>query len=241
MNSVSSRDLLSCDKEKIDIFSKYFERMIIGSTFVFLDIEKLSDKNKLKYVRSIFDMPKDIELCDSIAYVWINVVFEYDIENIISYVKFFKEMGCKFCWHHLQKKFMKIFENEELRLCYNEEIFKDLHSTIYSRKHNFGCVCGSGKIKYYGLLETLVINSRGINIDSFISCGGITYEEHLSYIDSQINDLILWKVPFVDDDESYYPISDFDEILRDAYKSKNLDDKVEQIIDRVKRQIELWK
>ena len=168
---------------------------------------------------------------DKLAYVWVNTVCYHDIENVISYVKFFKQRGCKFCWHHLQTfGFTQggFCENEDLKSSYNKEIFMDLPDD-----DKFKCVCK--KIhKSHSLLDMLVIASRGINVDTYTDYGKqISYNDHLSNINKYIDELILWQVPFSEDPDSYYPISLFGDLLKDAFESKNLDDQVEKTINRV--------
>lgn len=85
------------------------------------------------------------------------------------------------------------------------------------------CVCDGGRkwgewlrtgtkdsSRHYGLLEQFVSDSRSINVNM------LSHEKSMSGLEYELEDLIAWRVPFVEQD-SWYPLSDFEELARDAF------------------------
>jgi hypothetical protein len=231
-------DLINC--------TKYLERVIIRQDRpiqsyydLSLDIYRLSIDNQKKYLRSIFDIPIDIKIHDYIAYLWYDSVVKLDYENIIKYIDFFIDRGCKFCWHHLIS-IAEASRNPTLVDTYtNVSVNKKLiqsglppYILIDDEEHSTGCICSSYGV--YSLLEILskyceIDWERDIMLDGTLTMGDNMSEytgilKYLTMIRNRVNELIEWKVPFYTHQRTWYPLCHFTSYLKenvyDLYKKE---------------------
>ena len=70
---------------------------------------------------------------------------------------------------------------------------------------------------------------RPINVDIALRYDGISYSEQLKKINMYVDDLIDWKVPFIEEKDSWYPISKFGELLAESYRHQNLDKIIKKV------------
>ena len=166
----------------------------------------------------------------------------------MDYINFFKNRGIKFCWHHLQYKYYwhtKIHNYnknlELLRLDVNNELLKTsppFHLSI-NKYGNYGesCICQDDSSGTYSLLECLCIDIKPINVNYYINNTNISYLDNLLNIEINIDDLITWNVPFIDEENSNYPISSFSSLFKASYLNNIPNKKVDEIINKVQSRI----
>lgn len=155
-------------------------------------------------------------------------------------------MGYDFCYHNIVFQTHKYCEIQNLS-DYNDYILKH----IAPKSHYHGvCICPSQYEKEEGchscdLIESLVSDSREISMDSAIQyqysgSGFKNINEYFDNIESDIDDLINWKIPFRDNNiDTYYPISWLMINLEEVYRGKVDNIQLDNVIQKVKYQMEL--
>lgn len=207
----------------------YLNRLKVNDA-IYYDIDKLNNNNKIKKLREIFNIDCNIPI--QIAHMFFYLALKYDCDNIMDYLCYFIDMKhIKFCWHHLQKK-SNWKKSESLRYNINNKILQTC--PVFSKKTMFmgchygdGCICD--EIKYtspYSLLECLVMSTNYIDYV-------YNYDMILDNINNDIDDYIDWNVPFIEEHDSYYPLSVFKYNLETSFRSRVSNKKLDDIIKKV--------
>lgn len=208
-----SEEILS-DLDRIKIFKSS------DTLSLYLDIDKMKKDNQLKYIRSIFEITENIKkIHNFIGKLWLNAVLELDFDNAVDYIKLFREKDCTFCWFDLIsiEKYVELDNNEELRNTINNQILQDLPIITETLPKCKKLCLHCNDVTLYSLVECLIIMVRPHNITIYRQSG---YDniKILHKIESYINDLIEWNIPFITKKDSYYPVSLFEEYLRKSFE-----------------------
>lgn len=95
-----------------------------------------------------------------------------------------------------------------------------------------GCICHEVKnVSSYSLLECLVMSTSSNLINCYID--NYNYDMLLSNIDSDINDYIDWNVPFIEEHDSYYPLSSFKDNIELSFRCKVAHKKLDAVINKI--------
>lgn len=209
-----------------------------------LDIGRLNLKNKIKTIQSIFNVFVD-EIDENIADIWLSYAEQYDYENFIKYLKFFKNKKCV-----LNLKFLKASHSwggdPTMRKSINNILLEShmINSTnrIIGDKLN---ALGHLAMMAYSNGTIIRFNKRLIEVSS---------KKYLKSINMYIDDLIEWKIPFNPvDAPTGYTIKTFESDMYDNHSYSSLVDESESIpesdymndfyytIDRVNFQISILK
>jgi len=206
------------------------------SMTVSLDIQRKSRTNQLKFISNILSLPEGLKIDNLVAFFWFDMVNCLQPKQLLTYVQFFTQRGCSFCWHHLIFKSNSRCDEDQRKLI-NTCILSTCPAFLqpYDDCNNLGgtCLCFSGGWSY-SLLECLVTKVRPINVDT---CGGET-EAFLEETSWDIDDLIEWGCRFLEFPDSNYPISTFASEIRDAFQGTGLDVQVELIVEKVEKRIQ---
>jgi hypothetical protein len=212
----------------------------------YINTLEIRDKNIIYYnidnylnIQEIFNVPNELNIPNILAHLFFDIAIEHDTNNIMKYINFFKNRNVKFCWHHLQYK--SCWENsEEIRRKINNELLKDLPPFNYSVGNNSGdsCICDDTRDgSVYSLTEALCIDVKPINVNYNPEGDENKYLESFNCVDMDIDDLIDWNVPFIDNEDSNYPISCFSSLIELSYKNNISNDKLDKIIKKVESRI----
>ena len=86
-------------------------------------------------------------------------------------------------------------------------------------------------------MESLCIDTKPININYYITNTTISYLDRLTNIEMDIDDLITWKVPFIEEESSNYPISCFVSLFKHSFLNNIPLTKIDEIINKVEMRI----
>jgi len=217
-----------------------YGKLRISSTYIYLDIYRMSFKNANKCIDLIYDIPDDFIIPNVIMKLYfynkLYLLYSHSDVNVNDEINkmfdYFTNRNIQWCWHDLNTKRFTIFNNEMARKEFNNKLLKS-SLPVYSQKIcwgeyneiyrncNYGgsCVCTDFKSVQdifktkgsYSLIEMI-----GKYIEGFAD-GYITETEIIDYI----TDLKEWNVPFSEESDGNYPLHRIKDMI-EHYKIRSI-------------------
>jgi hypothetical protein len=179
-------------------------------------------------VREILAIPQHLRI-PRIMFEWLyDHVLRYDRDNWKAYMQLYTSRGNALCYHYLVYK-----------KCNNVTNLPDYNDYILHHISNKAtCICSDAdNSRPFDLIEMLVSDSRRILFEAVEGEHQSTIAQVLDDLESDIDDLIDWKIPFRDNTDTHYPISWLLENLESEFRGHVSDTKLDNIINKVQNQM----
>jgi hypothetical protein len=209
------------------------ERLKVKGNYFVLDIEHLNNKNKVKTLQYIFRVPEDVIINHHIIDMWIEYIYQYDVDNMLRYFTFFKDRGYVFNLKQLNSKYTWE-KDEKLRRSLNDVILKSAKDNQTTRI--------MGEMRYRISDRSNLVEYLQMTVYSWAQCvkspngyHNLSLYEYLVYINSYIDDLIEWNILFATPFQGYN-IANFEGYIRSKYYNTeiNVDDTVKRVDENIK-------
>lgn len=176
-------------------------------------------------VREILTIPQHLKI-PRIMFEWLYAhVLRYDRDNWKAYMQLYTSRGNALCYHYLVYKKCNNIPD------YNDYILQHIIDKTT-------CICTDTDIRPFDLIEMLVSDSRRISFEAVLNEAAEqrTIAQVLDDLESDIDDLIDWKIPFRDSINTHYPIRWLLENLESEFRGHVSDTKLDNIINKVLNQ-----
>lgn len=233
ITTLSKDDLYECIQ-----LIKHIPSIGIDGTRLFFYLKKSQNKKHIAYdiqrIQKILDIPQHLKI-STIIFNWLlnDIILKYDTHNWKPYLRLYTDRGSMFCYHNLIYK-TNNYNNISNLNDYNDYILNHIN---HSSHYDGYCICYPERDngRTFNLIEGLVSDTRQIMVEEPI-------EEYLDKIDSNIDDLIRWEIPFRDGIQyTHYPISWLLDNLETVFRGNVNNIKLDSIIKKVKYEIERCK